>query len=202
MFMVEQVCAQLQTKRRLALVSVVSQLARRHAGAAMLCDADGLVAGSIGGGILEKEVIERARAVAAGKGVGEFLDSVLTCDAAGNGMSCGGSVRLFIEPLEPDGATRVLFDRLRVAREHQDDMFTLTPVTAPGQRRALRTHAGKWPLPIALTAEIRKISDEHGLVSPAEIDLGLGRHFVLIPWPASDEKKGGTGGRNLLPCAP
>ncbi len=186
MSLVEVICRELRAKKRLALVSVVKQLASapRHAGARMLCGVDGHIAGSIGGGILEGQAVERAREVAA-SGLAEFLDARLTAEeAAGNGMACGGEVRSFIEPLVPDSRTMVLFDRLLVAERHADDMFTVVPVTAPGQRRACRLAADRWPLPVSISGELKTRVAGSGLSSPIEFSLGLGQHFVIIPWPA------------------
>ena len=97
MSIVESICQELQKKKNLALVSIVKQLASapRHAGSCMLVDEEGLVAGTIGGGLLEGQAIERGMEVAK-SGRSEFMDFRLTGkDAASAGMICGGSMRLF-----------------------------------------------------------------------------------------------------------
>ncbi len=186
MSLVEIIRRELRAGKRQALVSVVRQLASapRQAGARMLCDENGPVAGSVGGGILEGRAVERARE-AARTGLAAFLDARLPAEeAAGTGVACGGEVRLFIEPVLPDGRTQVLFDRLLVAERHADDMFTVVPATAPGQRRACRLAAARWPLPVSLSGELKKLAAASGLASPCEVSLGLGQHFVIEPWPS------------------
>ena len=100
MSIVESICQELQKKKNLALVSIVKQLASapRHAGSCMLVDEEGLVAGTIGGGLLEGQAIERGMEVAK-SGRSEFMDFKLTGkDAASAGMICGGSMRLSSNP--------------------------------------------------------------------------------------------------------
>lgn len=184
MSIVEHICHALKTHQRLALVSVVQQLASapRHTGAVMLVAKEGLVHGTIGGGMLEKRAIDEAQHVLE-SGLATFLDVNLTqADAMNMGMICGGSVRLFLEPILPDGRTTVLYERLLIAERCADDMFTVVPVTAPGQRRALRVRAEKWPLPVSVGHAVKDFMRETGLSCPSELNLGLGQHFVIEPW--------------------
>src|SRR5215470_13196084 len=69
----------------------------RHAAAKMVVGADGIVAGTIGGGAIENEVVERARAVAAGSAAAFRLERSLDLDL---GMCCGGEMEVFVEPLD------------------------------------------------------------------------------------------------------
>ncbi|MDO5536517.1 MAG: XdhC family protein [Desulfovibrionaceae bacterium] len=184
MSIVESICRELKAKKRLALVSVVRQLASapRHTGATMLVGEEGLVDGTIGGGILEKKALDRAREVIE-SGLCQFMDADLSAgEAASIGMICGGSVRLFLEPVQPDGRTTVLYERLLVAERCADDMFSVVPVTAPGQRRVCRVHADKWPLPVMVSHAVKDLMAETGLSCPSELNLGLGQHFVIEPW--------------------
>lgn len=91
---------------RAALASV----ARRHgslpmsASAKMLVTLEGERTGTVGGGCLEAEIIERAMAVAA-SGVPELSKHTLNHDLAGDyGLTCGGTVELLIEPVFADPA--------------------------------------------------------------------------------------------------
>lgn len=186
MSIVESVCRELDAHRNLALVSIVQQLASapRHAGASMLVNENGLVDGTVGGSSLEGAAIEKAKEVAK-SGVAQFMDVRLSGeDAAGNGMICGGSLRLFIEPVRPDENTRVLFTRLAIAMASGDDMFSVVPCVAPGHRRLCRIATRKWPLPIETTRLVREALDKHGLCQPLEFTDSEGQRFVLEPWQA------------------
>jgi xanthine dehydrogenase accessory factor len=68
----------------------------RHAAAKMIVAPDGRLAGTIGGGRIEHEVIEAARAVANGGAavrIARSLDGDLD-------MCCGGTMEIFVEPLD------------------------------------------------------------------------------------------------------
>jgi xanthine dehydrogenase accessory factor len=93
-----------------ALVTVVATEGStpRKAGARMLVFGDGRLVGSVGGGRLEAELLERARAALA-SGRPELCAFELTAEATGpDGLVCGGTVRAFVEPLEPS-PTLLLF---------------------------------------------------------------------------------------------
>lgn len=69
------------------------------AGAKMLVGPSGRIAGTVGGGCVEAEVIDGALA-AASSGAPIFQTHHLNADLAGDlGLSCGGSVEIFVEPL-------------------------------------------------------------------------------------------------------
>ena len=67
----------------------------RKVGAKMLVYADGKIIGTIGGGSLEKKVIENALSVIGGKKARMFKHDLLYQHE----MCCGGTVELFIEPI-------------------------------------------------------------------------------------------------------
>jgi xanthine dehydrogenase accessory factor len=72
------------------------------AGAKMLVGPDGRIAGSIGGGCMEAEVIAAA-VDAQGQRRPVLLTHHLNADLAGDlGLSCGGTVDVFVEPLVAD----------------------------------------------------------------------------------------------------
>jgi xanthine dehydrogenase accessory factor len=66
----------------------------RGAGAKMLIMTDGSLTGSVGGGVLEKAVIEASSQV--------FSSGFPIRFNSDPGMSCGGDVEIFLEPLAPD----------------------------------------------------------------------------------------------------
>ena len=85
----------------LATVLEKSGSSPRGAGTRMLVYPDGSIAGTIGGGALEAEVIREA-AELMGKSESRIRDYALTqSGAAALGMVCGGRIRVLLEPLTP-----------------------------------------------------------------------------------------------------
>jgi xanthine dehydrogenase accessory factor len=86
-----------------ALVTIVATEGStpRKAGAKVLVLGDGRLVGSVGGGRLEADLVARAReALASGRP--DLVSFELTAEATGpDGLVCGGTVRAFVEPLEP-----------------------------------------------------------------------------------------------------
>jgi xanthine dehydrogenase accessory factor len=83
-----------------ALVTIVSTEGStpRKAGARMLVRGDGRLQGTVGGGRLEADLVQRAReALATGRP--ELVSFDLTGEGEG-GLVCGGTVRAFVEPIE------------------------------------------------------------------------------------------------------
>ncbi len=74
----------------------------REGGAKMVVGKEGLIAGTIGGGITEARVIEEAKQ-AMKEGKGRFLAYHLTKEAAAldGGAICGGDMKIFIDVLQP-----------------------------------------------------------------------------------------------------
>jgi xanthine dehydrogenase accessory factor len=85
--------------RRFALASVVESrgFTPRKPGAHMLVAEDGETSGTIGGGAIEQQVLEEARALLQGRGV-TLVRKHLTQEL---GMCCGGEMAVFLEVLEP-----------------------------------------------------------------------------------------------------
>ena len=74
----------------------------REVGAKMLVNKDGLISGTIGGGITEAKVIEEAKQ-ALREGKGKLLTYRLTKEQAAldEGAICGGEMKVFIDILQP-----------------------------------------------------------------------------------------------------
>jgi xanthine dehydrogenase accessory factor len=90
-------------KKRLALARVVGVEGSgpRDPGATMAVSEDGEVAGSVSGGCVEGAVVQEALAVLAGdreRGVVTFGYS--DDEAFAVGLTCGGTIHLFVEPLD------------------------------------------------------------------------------------------------------
>ncbi len=102
----------LREEQNCAMVSIVDAKgsAPREPGARMVVLEDGTFAGTIGGGTLEWQAIERARAALAKGGAGGEAPPVgLSRMALGPdlGQCCGGSVRILLEVFTPGRASEV-----------------------------------------------------------------------------------------------
>ena len=102
----------LRDEQSCAMVSIVDARgsAPREPGARMVVLEDGSFAGTIGGGTLEWQAIERARAaLAKGTADGEAPPVDLSRMALGPdlGQCCGGSVRILLEVFAPERAAEV-----------------------------------------------------------------------------------------------
>src|SRR5512147_2189797 len=72
----------------------------RHSTSKMLVFADGKFVGTIGGGEMENRTIEAARQVAR-SGQAQILEYNLVDPKQGDPGVCGGTVEIFIEPINP-----------------------------------------------------------------------------------------------------
>jgi xanthine dehydrogenase accessory factor len=73
----------------------------RDPGATMVVSEDGEVAGSVSGGCVEGAVVTEALAVLAGEKERRIVTFGYSDDEAfAVGLTCGGTLRLFIEPLD------------------------------------------------------------------------------------------------------
>ena len=89
----------MNTSRRAALCIVVETHGStpRKSGAKMIVYADGSNSGTVGGGSIEKEVMEKAKEIISSGIPGKYTFN-LEQDL---GMHCGGSMEVYIEPVNP-----------------------------------------------------------------------------------------------------
>lgn len=88
---------------RVAVARVVDILGSgpRDPGAAMAVNELGEVAGSVSGGCVEGAVVTEALAILAGEAPARIVTFGYSDDEAfAVGLTCGGTIRLFIEPLD------------------------------------------------------------------------------------------------------
>ena len=114
---------------RAALATVIrtSGSVPRKPPAKMIVRADGAIAGTIGGGRIEKEVIEAALPVARGTAPAVRLEKHLVQDLA---MCCGGRMELWIEPL--DGARWKAMGEAARRRARRRPSALVTELGGPG----------------------------------------------------------------------
>lgn len=89
--------------KRVALARVVDVEGSgpRAPGAAMAVSEDGDVAGSVSGGCVEGAVVSEALAVLAGEAAARVVTFGYSDDEAFSvGLTCGGTIRLFVEELD------------------------------------------------------------------------------------------------------
>jgi xanthine dehydrogenase accessory factor len=84
----------------LARVVAVSGSGPREPGAAMAVNDDGEVAGSVSGGCVEGAVVAEALEVLASGEPRLCTFGFSDDDAFSIGLTCGGTVRIFVEPLD------------------------------------------------------------------------------------------------------
>jgi xanthine dehydrogenase accessory factor len=105
----------------------------REPGAAMAVSATGEVAGSVSGGCVEGAVVEAALQILGGErepGVISFGYS--DEDAFAVGLTCGGTIRLFVEPVAEPVDTGDLYVALRQAIDAAQPVALVTVVEGPG----------------------------------------------------------------------
>ena len=102
-YIYSEILNSLKTNQSSVLATIISQrgTSPRGAGAKLLIMEDGALAGSVGGGILEKAVIDASSQV--------FSSGFPVRFNSDPGMSCGGDVEIFLEPVPPDND---LFSRI------------------------------------------------------------------------------------------
>ena len=131
-------CDCLEKDRPVALASVIAHTGStpRGAGSRLIADKDGLVAGTIGGGLSEGQSLE-ACCAALHDGKAKILDFTLTGEfAAKSDMICGGSLRVLIEPLFPPAEHLKFFKAVRDAL-NDEGAILVTDITDAS--RPLRT---------------------------------------------------------------
>ena len=103
----------------MALATVVSTWgsAPRPRGSHMIVHQDGRFEGSISGGCVEADVLQRAEEVIAGRAAHVERYGVADDDAWAVGLPCGGEISVLVQPVGEGGFAPVLFDRIGQARD-------------------------------------------------------------------------------------
>lgn len=107
----------------------------RNSGARMLVLEDGCFLGTIGGGRIEGEAIERAKVILQTGGV-EIKDYNLSSDAkSGMDMICGGRLTVLIERLSTTSGNRTFFNALwKTLQQRQPGRLMLGLAPGPAQQ--------------------------------------------------------------------
>lgn len=112
--------------------------APRGAGSQLVVSADGRMAGTVGGGLVEARTLEACRALLRdGISVASVLDFSLDGSlAARSDMICGGHVRVLLEPCLPDAPTLAVVGAVRDS-QRQEGCLLARPFPPQGERPAL-----------------------------------------------------------------
>ena len=125
--LLKTLCAELEQGSPVALARVVAHKgsAPRGTGSRLLAGGQGLLAGTVGGGLAEAKTLEACQQALA-EGTARILDFSLTgVLAAKSDMICGGTLRVLVEPFFPDTAPLGLFKAL-LAALHQEGATLIT----------------------------------------------------------------------------
>jgi len=120
----------------MALATVVSTWgsAPRPRGSHLIVHADGRFEGSISGGCVEADVLQRAEEVIAGRPAHVERYGVADGEAWAVGLPCGGEISVLVQPVGEDAFAPALFDRIAEARE-EDRTLTLSTDLETGRTR-------------------------------------------------------------------
>jgi xanthine dehydrogenase accessory factor len=160
--------------------------------AKMLVTAAGERMGTVGGGCVEAEVTSQALATV-GSGRPTIVRHTLNADLAGDvGLSCGGTVELFLEPLVSEKPMARLYREVGDAIERRRQITILTSldwsrgphktVTEGAARRsaAVDESAGLFIEPIPRAPRVLVFGAGHVGAEIARIATGAGFHVVSI----------------------
>lgn len=120
----------------MALATVVTTWgsAPRPRGSHMIVHADGRFEGSISGGCVETDVLQRAAEVIAGRSAHVERYGVADGDAWEVGLPCGGEISVLVQPVSEAGFAPDLFDRIE-AQSARGRALTLATDLGSGKTR-------------------------------------------------------------------
>ncbi len=145
---------------RCVLARIIRQAgsAPRTVGTKLLVKAGGTLVGTIGGGLLEHEVVGKAQAVLASGKTAVLEVRLAGMDVAAGEMLCGGHVDVLLEPVFPKDAGAASVFAEAAAMTAQGRRGALVTIAADGRRGVER---------LIVTEEGRVIGDAPG---PSEVD--------------------------------
>jgi len=150
---VKELLEDLERRREADLAVVVARVvalegsAPRAPGAAMAVSADGEVRGSVSGGCVEGAVVAEAMRIHETGGRRLVSFGYSDDDAFAVGLTCGGTIHIFMEPLDPHGGFP---EELAVALRSNEPMVFATVIESEeparlGAKLVLRAPAGEEP---------------------------------------------------------
>ncbi|HEY7779933.1 MAG TPA: XdhC/CoxI family protein [Ktedonobacterales bacterium] len=157
--------------KRVAVATVisVSGSAPRGIGAALAVNEDGEIAGSVSGGCVEPDVIERGLGLIRASGKSTPAPEVLEYGISDDqnferiGLSCGGEIRVLVDVV--DARHDALLRDLRAGRE----ALLAEIVAAPAERASLLGRAATWAPPAAWPGGLAPELDTAGAAAAQDL---------------------------------
>ena len=128
--LIKNVSAHLEKNDPIILATIISHTgsAPRKTGSKMIVTPDRTIEGSIGGGILEARVIQKASANFQTHTSEVICFDLTADDAAAMGMVCGGEIDVLLDLVLPTEENRTLFSRWTEEIQNKQGSFFLTVV--------------------------------------------------------------------------
>lgn len=143
--LIYDILSDLKAGKALALATILNRNGStpRTAGAEMIVHEDGSIAGTVGGGQLEAEIIQLGKQVLQ-TGQGQIREFHLTGkDAASTDMICGGNQEILVEKLDPqDPAWLEQYQLLADAIHDRKRAWWITPLPHGGKHSAWVAEGG------------------------------------------------------------
>ncbi len=165
-----------QTAAMARVVDVIGS-SPREPGAAMAVSAAGEVAGSVSGGCVEGAVVEAALEILGGdRAPGVISFGYSDEDAFAVGLTCGGTIRLFVEPVVEPVATGDLYVALEQAIDVARPVALVTVVDGPGTGSKMLVREHGEPLGTLGNTDLDRVVARD---SRGELEAGLSsvRHY-------------------------
>ena len=125
--LLKKMCELLENNTRFVIATIISHEGStpRISGTKMIITGDGKIAGTIGGGLLEARVMEKAIDIINDKGLSIFMPFDLTYDDVTTmDMICGGQAEIFLDHIIPSYENGEIFNGwLRVLEQRKNGSF-------------------------------------------------------------------------------
>jgi xanthine dehydrogenase accessory factor len=129
--LLKKVCELLENNTSFVMATIISHEGStpRISGTKMIITVDGKIAGTIGGGLLEARVMEKAMDIIDDKGFSSFMPFDLTYDDVTTmDMICGGQAEIFLDHIIPSYENAEIFNLWNRILEQRENGFFLTAV--------------------------------------------------------------------------
>jgi xanthine dehydrogenase accessory factor len=132
----ENICRELEQENPLVMATIISRQGStpRTAGTKMAVLNNGEIKGTIGGGLLESQVMQRAGELLTNDAPAFMSFDLTSVQVAAMDMICGGRLDIFLDLLKPDQTTIEVFKAWRDALAEGQAGFLLTTVVGPEDR--------------------------------------------------------------------
>lgn len=134
----KKACTLLENKTGFVIATIISHEGStpRISGTKMLITGDGNITGTIGGGLLEARVMEKAVTIIRNNDISTFMPFDLSYeDVASMDMICGGQAEIFLDHIRPDDEIADIFLRWNRLLEKRESGFLITAIE--GERKTI-----------------------------------------------------------------